>query len=244
MATASRRRRRSKQVKLKEKAEQRKRLDEIKSLALRQGYVTEDQVVWLLDDDDRSRGAGGADGGDPRHAQPDAHRGLRQRGGGAGAREEAAQARGQEAARPPPKAVPQQPVRYDDPVRMYLREMGTRAAAHPRGRGRDRAPHRGRRAPGRVGAVPRRARRCARSARCSRSSRTGQLKIEDFIKVDENAATEQALKKERQRAVKILERVFVLQKRYNEHAGAAGHAHDRASSARTTRPTSPRSRPS
>src|SRR5438105_408856 len=47
MATATAR----KQVKLKAKAEQRKRLDEIKSLALRQGYVTEDQVVWLLDDD-------------------------------------------------------------------------------------------------------------------------------------------------------------------------------------------------
>jgi RNA polymerase primary sigma factor len=44
----------------------------------------------------------------------------------------------------------------------------------------------------------------------------GLLKIEDFIKVDENAATEPALKKERQRAVKILERVFVLQKRYND----------------------------
>jgi RNA polymerase primary sigma factor len=44
----------------------------------------------------------------------------------------------------------------------------------------------------------------------------GLLKIEDFIKVDENAATEPALKKERQRAVRILERVFVLQKRYND----------------------------
>ena len=31
-----------KQIKEKEKVEQRKRLDEIKSLALRQGYVTED----------------------------------------------------------------------------------------------------------------------------------------------------------------------------------------------------------
>jgi len=44
----------------------------------------------------------------------------------------------------------------------------------------------------------------------------GLLKIEDFIKVDENAATEPALKKERQRAVKILERIFVLQKRVND----------------------------
>jgi RNA polymerase primary sigma factor len=50
----------------------------------------------------------------------------------------------------------------------------------------------------------------------------GQLKIEDFIKVDENAATEQALKKERQRAVKILERVFVLQKRYNDQLERQG----------------------
>src|SRR5438132_9921427 len=44
----------------------------------------------------------------------------------------------------------------------------------------------------------------------------GLLKIEDFIKVDENAATEPALKKERQRAVKILERVLTLQKRHND----------------------------
>jgi RNA polymerase primary sigma factor len=44
----------------------------------------------------------------------------------------------------------------------------------------------------------------------------GLLKIEDFIKVVEEAQTEQALKKERQRAVRILERVFVLQKRFND----------------------------
>ena len=49
MATASTK---TKQVKLKEKAENRKRLDEIKGLAVRQGYVTEDQVVSLLGDDD------------------------------------------------------------------------------------------------------------------------------------------------------------------------------------------------
>ena len=40
-----------KQQREKEKTEQRRRMDEIKSLALRQGYVTEDQIVWLLDDD-------------------------------------------------------------------------------------------------------------------------------------------------------------------------------------------------
>jgi hypothetical protein len=35
----------------KDKAEQRRRLDEIKTLAIRQGYVTEDQVMFLLDED-------------------------------------------------------------------------------------------------------------------------------------------------------------------------------------------------
>ena len=46
MATAASK----KQLKEKEKAESRKRIDEVKSLALRQGYVTEDQIVYLLDD--------------------------------------------------------------------------------------------------------------------------------------------------------------------------------------------------
>src|SRR5262249_55014413 len=44
----------------------------------------------------------------------------------------------------------------------------------------------------------------------------GLLKVEDFIKMDEQAVTEQALKKERMRAGPILERVFVLQKRHND----------------------------
>src|SRR5437868_14301475 len=34
-----------------DKLEQRRRLDEIKTLAIRQGYVTEDQVMFLLDED-------------------------------------------------------------------------------------------------------------------------------------------------------------------------------------------------
>jgi hypothetical protein len=40
-----------KELKAKAKADQRKRMEEIKSLALRQGYVTEDQIVWQLSDD-------------------------------------------------------------------------------------------------------------------------------------------------------------------------------------------------
>ena len=39
----------------------------------------------------------------------------------------------------------------NDPVRMYLRKMGSVVAAHARGRGRDRQAHRGRRAPGPAG---------------------------------------------------------------------------------------------
>ena len=46
MATATTK----KQQKKTEVAQQRKRVDEVKTLALRQGYVTEDQVIWLLDD--------------------------------------------------------------------------------------------------------------------------------------------------------------------------------------------------
>ena len=112
-----------KQAKLKEKVEQRKRMDEIKSLALRQGYVTEDQIVWLLDDTQ-----------DP-EAQVDQmeeiHGMLNQMHMEVFATEEEALERVKklrkiEDKKPSPaaKAAPQQPVRYDDPVRMYLREMG------------------------------------------------------------------------------------------------------------------------
>ena len=54
MATATTREKKTnaKEARQRLKAEQQKRLDEIKSLALRQGYVTEDQVVWLLGEDD------------------------------------------------------------------------------------------------------------------------------------------------------------------------------------------------
>src|SRR5215831_10494130 len=53
MATATREKKgpSSREIRQKTKAENRKRLDEIKSVALRQGYVTEDQIVWQLGDD-------------------------------------------------------------------------------------------------------------------------------------------------------------------------------------------------
>ena len=204
----------TKQTRLKEKAEQRKKLDEIKSLALRQGYVTEDQVVWMLDDNE-----------DPEsqvEQMEEIHGMLNQMHIEVFASEEDAQERlkklrklEDKKATPAAKAAPQQPVRYDDPVRMYLREMGrvpllTREGEVEIAR-RIEAGER------QVVSALFRAEPAVREIRAMlKKLKEGQLKIEDFIKVAEEAATEQALKKERQRAVKILERVFVLQKRYND----------------------------
>jgi len=204
----------SKQTKLKEKAEQRRKLDDIRSLALRQGYVTEDQVVWMLDDSE-----------DPEaqvEQMEEIHGMLNQMHIEVFASEEEAQERLKKLRKiedkkgtPAAKAAPQQPVRYDDPVRMYLREMGrvpllTREGEVEIAR-RIEAGER------QVVSALFRAEPAVREIRVLlKKLKEGQLKIEDFIKVDENAATEQALKKERQRAVKILERVFVLQKRYND----------------------------
>src|SRR2546428_4104024 len=203
-----------KQIRLKEKTEQRKRLDEIRSLALRQGYVTEDQVVWLLDDDQ-----------DP-EAQVDQmeeiHTMLTTMHIEVFASEEEAQERIKKLRKIEDKrssvaarAVPQQPLRYDDPVRMYLREMGrvpllTREGEVEIAR-RIEAGER------QVVSALFRAEPAVREIRgMLKQLKEGMLKVEDFIKMDELAVTEPALKKERMRAVRILERVFVLQKRHND----------------------------
>ncbi|HET9328653.1 MAG TPA: RNA polymerase sigma factor RpoD [Candidatus Eisenbacteria bacterium] len=204
----------AKEARQRVKAAQQKRLDEIKTLALRQGYVTEDQVVWLLGEDD-----------DP-ETQVDQmeqiHTMLNQMHIEVFTSEDEAQEhlkklRKMEERKPTVagKAAPQQPVRYDDPVRMYLREMGrvpllTREGEVEIAR-RIEAGER------QVLSALFRAEPSLKEIRLlAKRLKDGQLKIEDFIKVDENAATEQALKKERQRAVRILERIFVLQKRYND----------------------------
>jgi len=196
------------------KAEQRKRLEEIKSLALRQGYITEDQVVTLLDDEL-----------DPEmqvDQMEEIHSMLGTMHIEVFASEEDAAERLKKLRKIEDKkstlsakAVPQQPVRYDDPVRMYLREMGrvpllTREGEVEIAR-RIEAGER------QVVSALFRAEPSVREIRgLLKKLKEGLLKIEDFIKVDAEAATEQALKKERQRAVRILERVFVLQKRYND----------------------------
>src|SRR5262247_4461371 len=203
-----------KQLREKEKAEQRRRMDEIKSLALRQGYVTEDQIVYLLDDD--------LDPEKQVEQMEEIHSMLNTLHIEVFASEEEAHERAKklrklEDKRPSAaaKAAPPQPVRYDDPVRMYLREMGrvpllTREGEVEIAR-RIEAGER------QVLSALFRAEPSLKEIRAlAKRLKEGQLKIEDFIKVDENAATEQALKKERQRAVRILERIFVLQKRYND----------------------------
>jgi RNA polymerase primary sigma factor len=203
-----------KQFKLKEKSEHRKRLDEIRALALRQGYVTEDQIVWLLDDDVEPE--------EQVEQMEEIHGMLNQMHIEIFVSEEEAQERLKklrkiEEKKQPPgaKAAPQQPVRYDDPVRMYLREMGkvpllTREGEVEIAR-RIEAGER------QVVSALFRAEPSVKEIRVLlKKLKEGLLKIEDFIKVDAEAATEQALKKERQRAVKILERVFTLQKRWNE----------------------------
>src|SRR5437867_3482000 len=204
----------TRETRQKQKEEQRKRLDEIRSLALRQGYVTEDQVVWQIGEDLEPE------------AQVDQmeeiHSMLSQMRIEVFVSEEEAQEhikklRKLEERRPSAaaKAAPQQPVRYDDPVRMYLREMGrvpllTREGEVEIAR-RIEAGER------QVLSALFKAEPAVREIRgLLKKLKEGLLRIEDFIKVDENAATEMALKKERQRAVKILERVFVLQKRFND----------------------------
>jgi RNA polymerase primary sigma factor len=204
----------AKEIRAREQQAKRRLLDEIKSMALRQGYLTEDQIVWQLGEDMEPEMQV--------DLMEEIHGMLNQMRIEVFETEEEAQERIKklrkiEDKKPSAaaKAAPQQPVRYDDPVRMYLREMGrvpllTREGEVEIAR-RIEAGER------QVLSALFRAEPAVREIRAMlKKLKEGLLKIEDFIKVDENAATEPALKKERQRAVKILERVFVLQKRYND----------------------------
>ena len=210
----------AREARAKEQAAKRRLLDEVKSVALRQGYLTEDQIVWQLGEEMEPE------------VQVDLmeeiHSMLSQMRIEVFETEEEAQERIKklrkiEDKKPSAgaKAAAQAPVRYDDPVRMYLREMGrvpllTREGEVEIAR-RIEAGER------QVLSALFRAEPAVREIRgMLKKLKEGLLKIEDFIKVDENAATEPALKKERQRAVKILERVFVLQKRYNDFVARSG----------------------
>jgi RNA polymerase primary sigma factor len=211
MATATVKR---KQAQIRKAADKRKELDDIKSVAIRQGYITEDQIVFLLDEEQ--------DPEDQVEQMEEIHTMLGKMHIEVFASEEDAQERIRKLRKIEDKkstviakALPQQPVRYDDPVRMYLREMG-RVPLLTR-EGEVEIARRIEAGDRQIVSALFRSDEAVRHLKVlARQLNEGVHKIEDFMKVDENAATEQALKKERQRAVRILERVFTLQKRCND----------------------------
>src|SRR5258705_1955733 len=189
MVAATSKAKQQRSEKEKDRLEQRRRLDEIKTLAIRQGYVTEDQVMFVLDEDlhpelkveqmDEMRGMLSVMHIEVFESEEVAHERLKK-------------LRKLEDKKPTTaeKPQPQQPVRYDDPVRMYLREMGkvpllTRDGEVEIAR-RIEAGER------QVVSALFRAEPSGRDIRVLlKKLKEGLLKIEDFIKGDENAATEQ-----------------------------------------------------
>jgi RNA polymerase primary sigma factor len=112
------------------------------------------------------------------------------------------------------RTLQQQPVRYDDPVRMYLREMGkvpllTREGEVEIARRIEIGERQIVRALFRTEPTLREMRRLGLSLK------QGKLKVEDFVRLDEAVATEAALERERMRAFRILQRVITLQQRAN-----------------------------
>ncbi len=111
-------------------------------------------------------------------------------------------------------AAAQQPVRYDDPVRMYLREMGKVPLLTREGevviakRIED-----GERLV--IAALFRADLTLKEIRKLALELKAQKLKVEDFIKVDDNQASEAVLKKERAKALKIIQRVVDLQQRSN-----------------------------
>ncbi|HKA24909.1 MAG TPA: RNA polymerase sigma factor RpoD [Candidatus Eisenbacteria bacterium] len=190
-------------------------LTDIKDLATRQGYVTEEQILERLGEEFEENTPELMDDiyavmatakvpvfGDEAEAQDKI--------GKAKKREEEERARVKEAQRP----VPQQPVRYDDPVRMYLREMGkvpllTREGEVEIARRIEQGERRVVAALFRADVTLKEIRQLAVLLKQQR------LKVEDFIRVDETAQTEIGLKKERARALRIIERAVALQQKVN-----------------------------
>ena len=115
----------------------------------------------------------------------------------------------------PSKAVaPQQPVRYDDPVRMYLREMGKVPLLTREGEVTiAKRIEEGERQV--IAALFRADLTLKEIRKLSNELKAGKLKVEDFIKIEDNAASEAILKKERAKALKIILRVIELQQKVN-----------------------------
>ena len=190
-------------------------LAEVKALAAKQGYVTEEQILERLGEEFEESTPELMDDiyasltplkipvfGSEAEAQDKLGRARK--------KEEEERARVKEAAKP---AV-QQPVRYDDPVRMYLREMGkvpllTREGEVEIARRIESGERRVVAALFRADASLKEIRRMAGLLKQQK------LKVEDFIRLDENATSEPALRKERMRALRIIERIITIQQRVN-----------------------------
>jgi RNA polymerase primary sigma factor len=116
---------------------------------------------------------------------------------------------------PTKTAAPQQPVRYDDPVRMYLREMGKVPLLTREGEVviAKRIEEGERQV---IAALFRADLTLKEIRRLSHELKAGKLKVEDFIKIEDNQASEAVLKKERAKALKIILRVIELQQRANK----------------------------
>src|SRR4029079_15816890 len=120
----------------------------------------------------------------------------------------------QAATQPAKTATPQQPVRSDDPVRMYLREMGkvpllTRegeVAIAKRIEEDERLV---------IAALFRADMTLKEIRKLSNELKAGRLKVEDFIKMEDNAHRERDLKNRRAKALKIILRVIELQQKVN-----------------------------
>jgi len=193
-------------------------LVEVKSLAQKQGFVTEEQIDKHLGDDFDEHTSEVmedvfvmlADLNLPVYRDDHEATEKQTKLKSVAEAKKAAQA----AAQPAKGVTPQQPVRYDDPVRMYLREMGKVPLLTREGevviakRIED-----GERVV--IAALFRADLTLKEIRKLVTELKAGKLKVEDFIKIEDAAASEAVLKKERAKAIKIITRVIELQQRMN-----------------------------
>ena len=223
-------------------------LAEVKALAPKQGYVTEEQI--------HKRPGGGlrrfdvrGDGGRLRHAHRPQHPGLRQRRRGQEKAGRAKKVARQEVRRRPRQGGGQggrrqQPVRYDDPVRMYLREMGSVPLLTREGEVEiaRRIEAGERQVSPRCSAPSRRSRRSARSAKQLKEQQAQDRGLHQGRRErGHRAGAQEGARCARSRSSSACSRCRSATTSCVERQATRM---SRASSAATTRPPAPRSRPS
>jgi len=194
-------------------------LAEVKALAQKQGFVTEEQIDKELGEDFTDSTSEVMEdvfvmltGLSLPVYRDDAE--ATEKAGKAKKVAEAKKSVAQTAKESAKASAAQQPVRYDDPVRMYLREMGKVPLLTREGevviakRIED-----GERLV--IAALFRADLTLKEIRKLALDLKAMKLKVEDFIKVDDNQASEAVLKKERAKALKIIQRVVDLQQRSN-----------------------------